>query len=112
MAGWRGCRICRGWPGPARSSSPRVAVDQPGEVLLGGRADDLLHDLTVLEQAESRNAQDRVASGQSLVLVHVHFSDPGFSLVAHRDAIEDGAHQPARAAPLGPEIDQNRTASL
>src|SRR5215469_9228305 len=66
-----------GWPGPtgpvdrrSQSGSDEVGqLPEQGRLRLG--ADDLLHDLAVLEDAQGRNVEDPVPLGDDRVLVDV-----------------------------------------
>src|SRR5690606_16919784 len=75
-------------------------------------ADDLLDDLAVLVDVHRRDLQDAGLTGNLGVLVDVELDDLQLVAVLVGDLLEDGRDLPARAAPLGPEVDQNGLVAL
>src|SRR5712691_1970154 len=77
------------------------------EVALRARADRRSCGFAVLEQDHHRDRHDAVASGETLVLVDVdlHELQRSFALVGN--LLEHGRDGVARAAPFGPEVDED-----
>src|SRR5262245_13450439 len=71
-------------------------------------ADDSLLLLPTLENDERRDAADAVLLRHVRIIVHVHLEDAGLAvkLLGHR--FHRRSDHPARTAPLGPKIYQNR----
>src|SRR5690606_11273533 len=69
-------------------------------------ADDLLHDLSVLEDVQSRDLEYTVVPDGRRVLVGVQLDDGQLVGVLVRDLLKDGGDLTARPAPLGPEVDE------
>src|SRR5439155_24369771 len=84
------------------------AVEHRYDLVLRNGADNLLDDFSTFEDVEAGDAADRVLCRDPLVLIHVDLGDFDLPLVLLRDLLDDGGDDPAGAAPLGPEIHQNR----
>src|SRR5215470_6525406 len=76
---------------------------------LGNRADDLVDDLTVLDEEDGRNGADAVPGCQRRTLVHVDLHQRHSTLGRLDQLVEDRSDRPARAAPLRPEINERQT---
>src|SRR5918999_3988843 len=68
--------------------------------------------LAVLEEDHGRDRRDAVADRELLLLVDVHLDDAELAFALLRDAVEHGGDGVARAAPLGPEVDDHRRVAL
>src|SRR5208282_2670337 len=84
-----------------------VAIQSLLNVVLRAIADELLHDLSILEDEQSWNAGDFVAHGGSAVAVHVHLSDLDFALILAGQLFHDGSDRAAGATPGCPKIQQH-----
>ena len=89
-----------------------VAVEKRRQLRLGQRADLGRFDVAVLEQHQGRNTTHTVLRRGFLVLVDVQFADLQLALLFLGDLVEHRCNHLARAAPLSPIVDQNRTFSL
>src|SRR5215472_4758395 len=98
------------WP-PPMAVARRGSSDEIGKVAqkrgLRLRADNLLHDLSVLEDAHSRDVHDPVALRDDRVVVDVQLDDVDLLAVLASDLLEHRAYHAARPAPLGPVIDDD-----
>src|SRR5215469_8103187 len=90
--------------------------DEVGEVSqqrrLRPRANDLLDDLPVLEDAHGRDIHDPVALGDDRVLVDVELHDVNLLAVLGRDLLKHGGDLAARSTPFGPVVNDDRLGSL
>ena len=68
----------------------------------------LLDYVAALEQQQGRDAPNVVAHGRGAIGIHVQLANLQFSGILAGHDIDSGPHLLARAAPLGPEIHQNR----
>src|SRR5262245_37689458 len=101
-----------GAPPPA----PRTGSDDrrygADEVRLRDGADDLLLHLAALEEDQVRDAADAIARRGLRVLVDVHLEDLQLPVVFPRQLLDHRRDRPARSAPRGPEVDQDRKRAL
>src|SRR6185503_1656901 len=86
--------------------------DQLLEMILVGEADDRFDDLAALEDENRRDAADAELRGGVRVLVDVELADGDLAIVIGRQRVDGRRETPARAAPLRPEIDQDRLVRL
>src|SRR5665809_149863 len=85
---------------------------QPGDDgVLRPCSHDLRFDVAVLKQGDRRDAHDAVFGGNRGGLIDVQLDDLDLAFVLDLDLLELGVDQPAGAAPLGPEIDDDRRVS-
>ena len=96
----------------AISSGLDVFVDQLLERVLVGQPHDLFDNLPALEQQQCRDAADAEATGNRGVVVDIQLADRDAPIVVARELINRRAQPLAWAAPLCPEIDQDRLAAL
>jgi hypothetical protein len=85
-----------------------VSVKHLFDVRFSDRADLLLHHLATLENQQRRDAANLVTAGRLDIRVHIDLADLHPAGILGRDLIDRRTHLPARAAPLGPEVNQNR----
>ena len=78
------------------------------ERALGLRADRGCRGLAVLEQDHRRDRHDAVAQRELLLLVDVHLHELELACALVDDPLEHRRDGVARAAPLGPEVDDDR----
>src|SRR5208337_2050332 len=82
------------------------------DVVLRPVADELFHNLPVLEDEQGGNAGDFVAHWRGAVAVNIHFADLDFALIFAGELFDDRSDRAAGTAPGGPEIDQHRLIGL
>src|SRR4051794_24303773 len=99
-----------GWPSGGGSADEVGQVAQQRGLRLG--ADDLLDDLTVLVDVQRGDPGHPVLRRGDGVLVDVHLDQADLVTVLRRDLVEDRGDLTARAAPLGPEVDQDGCVGL
>ena len=75
---------------------------------LGGKPDDLVGHLAILEKQQCGNAADVIARWCRAVLIHVHLGHLDLSRVRFGHLVHVGRNGPARAAPCSPEVHQHR----
>jgi hypothetical protein len=85
-----------------------MSVEHLFDVRFSDRADLLLHHLATLENQQGRDAPNLVTAGRLDVRVHIDLADLHPPGIFGGDLIDRRAHLPAGAAPLGPEVNQNR----
>ena len=97
-------------PPKGRTALPvrHVGVEHLLDFALADCADALFHHLAALEEQQGGDAADVVAHGGAAVGVHIQLADLHLTGVLAGHGIDRGPHLPARAAPLGPKIHQNR----
>src|ERR1022692_1003544 len=84
-----------------------MTVERLLNVVLGAVADELLDDLSVFKDEQSRNAGYFVTHGCGAVAVDVHLADRDFALIFAGELFDDGSDGAARATPGRPEIHQH-----
>src|SRR5690606_32525401 len=89
------------------SKSVHVVTELVEQSRLGLGSDDLLDDLTAVEDLQSGNGRDAVFGRELGVLVRVELDDVEFVLVAC-DFFEYRGNHSAGCAPFGPEVDKYR----
>src|SRR4051812_44698566 len=72
------------------------------------RADELVDDRAVLERFDGRDALDAVLRGNLLVGIRVELREDDLALACRGGLLEDRGELAARAAPGGPEVDDDR----
>jgi hypothetical protein len=82
-------------------------VDGGLNLFLGARADDLLFHLSADENQQRRDAADVVSDGRSDVLVDIHLCDFHAAGVGLSELVDERSNDLARAAPCGPEVDED-----
>src|SRR6478735_6109511 len=90
----------------------RLEVQLAHEPVLRLRAHRLLDDRAVLEQDDGRDRQHAEATGEAGLGIHVELRDLDPAGEVLRDLVDDGTDHPARAAPLGPEVDEHGQVGL
>jgi len=85
-----------------------VSVQHLLDIRLADRANFLLHYFATLEHQQRRNAANLVAARYLNVRVYIYFADLYPAGVLGGDLIDRRAHHSAGAAPLRPEVNQNR----
>src|SRR5215831_3054226 len=85
------------------------ALDALLQDQLGNRPDDLIDDLTVLDEENRRNGTDAITRCQRRTLVHVDLHQHHSPLRGPDQLVEDRRDRPAWTAPLRPEINQHQT---
>src|SRR4051812_28438168 len=93
-------------------SALRQRYQPADQVLLARHPDDLIAELAVLEKEEGRDRADVIFHRKPLVLVDVDFRHFYGARLFLRDLVDQGRDHFARAAPVSPEIDQNRLRAL
>jgi len=83
-----------------------VFVDHSLQRVFVREPDDLLHDLTALEQQQRRDAADAELERRIRILIHVQLSDDHLAVVILRQLVDRGRQPLARAAPFCPEINE------
>src|SRR5688572_10741096 len=86
------------------SASSDVLVEQLLQFRLVGEPDDLLDELSALEEQQGRNPADAEAHRRRRVLVDVHLRDHDPAVVIVRELVDRRGETPARTAPFRPEI--------
>src|SRR5580765_252512 len=89
-----------------------MTVEEGGQLGFREGADLGRRELAVLEQHQRRNAADAELGRHVAIFVDVHLGDLQATVVVLRDLVEDRRNHLARAAPLGPVVDQHRLAGL
>ncbi len=84
------------------------SVEKASEERLGLHADELVHDPTVAQAEDGRDAADPERAGDLGGLLGIHLRQQEATAVLLGEPLQQGAEQPARAAPGGPEIDDDR----
>src|SRR5215469_5565448 len=103
---------------PARPSGARWAPgsDELGKLPqqggLGLSADDLLDDLTVLENAHRRDVHDVIALRDGRILVDVELDNIELVSMLGRDLFQHRSYHAARPAPLRPVVNDHRLVGL
>ena len=92
-------------PGP-QSDLGLLEAEGALEHPLGLGADGRSLRLTALEENHRRDAHDAVTLRKPLLLVDVDLDEPQLPLLG--DLVEDGRDRMTRAAPLRPEVDEDR----
>ena len=78
------------------------------ELVLGDvGSDDLILDLAILEEQKEGDTANAVLRRQFAGVVNVDLADLGLAFKVGGDLVDDGADHFARAAPFGPEIDED-----
>jgi hypothetical protein len=85
-----------------------VSIEHLLDVRFSDRPDLLLHHLPTLENQQRGDAANLVTACRLDVRVHVDLADLDSAGILGRDLIDRRTHLPAGAAPLGPEVNQNR----
>ena len=80
------------------------ALDQG---IFGLHADHAVHLLAVLEEHEHGDGTDAELGGEIGTIVHIDLADFDGVALFSRELLKDGGQHAARAAPFGPEIDDN-----
>ncbi len=86
-----------------------VAVDELADIALGQGAGELVDDLAVAEQLHRRDAADAELLGQLLLLLGVDLRDDELDRGTVGELASTGMSIATGAAPLGPEVDEDRT---
>src|SRR5688500_8288014 len=84
-----------------------VLVDKLLQVSFISEADDRFHNLAALEDEDGRNTAYAEQRGGVRILVDVELPDGDFAIVIARERVDGRRQAPARAAPLGPEVDEH-----
>src|SRR2546428_5906598 len=87
----------------------RPACDECLDLRSGNRADDAIDQLPILEQEHRRDGGDLEPLRGARVLIDVQLPKTEGRRMGPCDLLEDRSDPMARAAPLGPEIDQEET---
>src|SRR5882672_8975981 len=77
------------------------------EVLLALQANDLIHDLAVLEEQQRGDGVDAVLDGEILMVVDVDLGDLDLAIVLGGEFVQHRRELFAGPAPFGPEIDED-----
>jgi hypothetical protein len=85
-----------------------MRVEHLLDVRFADRPHLLLHYFAALENQQRGNAANLVATCRLSVRVHVDLADLHSTGILGRNLIDCRTHLPAGAAPLGPEVNQNR----
>src|SRR5262245_48148465 len=111
-----------GWPSTAhdepstaatrKQSRGNVLIDHLLKVFLRGQPDDLPNDLATLEQEYSRDAANLKLEGRVRVVVHVELPDRHFPRIVACQLVDCRCQTLAGAAPLRPEIHEDRLTGL
>ena len=100
---------------PAASSASDGLGTQPLDEALDDRgrlrAGELVHELAVAEGLDVRDALDAVAARDARIRVDVDLDQLDGAVGGGHGALDHGREHVARAAPLGPEVDQHRHAA-
>lgn len=95
-----------------REGLSEVPIDEFGDSLLRNRADQLSDALPILEDEQSGDAHDAETTREFGLIVHVDLEDLGSAIVFRGDLFDERRDRSARAAPFGPEVDQDRDFGL
>ena len=87
-------------------------VDGCGKIFLAGDPDELLHELTVLQDDHGRDGHDAELLRHLAVGIDIELSDLGGSFKIGGQFIDDRRKLPTGAAPFRPEIDDDRLGGL
>lgn len=100
-----------GVTGARRSWNP-TALDVPGnglfDLVLRDGADELVGNLSTLENQQRGDAANLVGESRVRALVNVQLDDLQFAGIFLRDLIHRGRQDAAGPAPLGPKVDHHR----
>ena len=96
-----------------RAGRSGAQLIEPGlEVLLALQPDNLIHDLAVLEEQQRRDGVDAKLDREVLMVVNVDLADLHLAVVLGSQFVENRRDHLARAAPLGPEINEDGLGGL
>src|SRR5215204_6425166 len=93
-------------------TSRDMLVEHLLERVLVGQADDLLHQLSALEQKKRRNPADAEAHRRRRVLVDVHLGDHHLAVVIVGQLVYGRREAAAGTTPFRPEINQDGLAGI
>jgi len=74
------------------------------QLCLGNGAEDLIHDLAILEEQNERNGTNAEALRQTLVLIHIYLRYLGLTGVLGSKLIKEWTNHTAWSTPGSPEI--------
>ena len=104
----RGVHLDFGHVFDGRGGLDAVVLQELAQLGLGQGAWESVHQLPVLDQHHGRDGADLEGAGQLLLGFDVDLRQAERAVVLGSQLLEDRAERLARAAPLGPEIDQHR----
>ena len=82
------------------------------DLVLGHGADVMTGDIPCLEQEERRNREDGILVRELRMVFYAHTNNFQSFFFRFRKLFEDGFHHMTRAAPRGPELDEDRLVGL
>ena len=96
--------LCRS---EGKGHSSRHTIEAGFEIAFALKANNLLGDLSLIKQQKGWNRSNAVFSGQSLLLINIHFTNSDAGAVFLGEFVQNGYEGAAGITPLCPKIYQD-----